>query len=165
MSEPRVRVILELLCKCNPLPLADCLFLLFIIIATSLSTVSSQTVKVTSTVSDGEVVCPGEEVILTCMTRDSIILIWISDEYIGDQIRFTTVNSLNETRRDSVYNSTIATFVNDTTEGGIRVLVSQLRIIISTNSLNPSVTCIDGSNNERNITTFQVLGMFCTLYK
>ena len=137
--------------------------LLFIIIVTSSAPVSSQ--MITTNVSDGVAVCPGEAVTLTCTTRNSVILIWTSNEYIGDQIRFTLASRLNETVTDSTYNRTTAALISDTDdEGGVRVFVSQLHIIVSPVSLNPIITCRDGSNDRSNTTTFQVLGIVSVVY-
>ena len=117
-----------------------------------------QLITLASTVSAEESVCPGEEVTFTCITRESAIITWMSTTYIGDQIGFNTENMVNETHRSSIDSNTVATLVINTNENGTMVLESQLRIIMSSVSLNPSVTCIHGSNNIPVTFTIQVLG-------
>ena len=121
--------------------------------------VSSQLITVNSTIPAGAITCPGEEVNITCETRGSAVLIWTSSDYVGGQLEFNAGNSLEEIRRGSVDPNTIATFLTNILEGGTtRVLVSQLRIIVSSISLTPSVTCIHGRDNTPVTFTFQVLG-------
>ena len=101
---------------------------------------------------------------ITCETRGSAFLIWTSDEYIGDQLDFNTGNSLNLTQRGSVDSNTTATFISNTIEGSTTiVLVSQLRIIVSSVSLTPSVTCTHGRDNTPATFAFRVLGMSITV--
>ena len=129
-------------------------------VATLPMAVSPQLITLTSTVSREEIVCPGEEVIFTCITRESAIIIWMSTtmSYIGDQIEFTTENMVNETRRSSIDSNTVATLVKNIIENGTQVLESQLQIVMSSVSLNPSITCIHGSNNIPVTSIFHVLG-------
>ena len=100
------------------------------------------------------------------MTRGSVVIGWSSNEYIGvgDQLEYSVGQSLDVTQRGVIDSNTIASFINDTDDNGTPVLVSQLRIIVSSISSTPSVTCIHGSNNIRNISTFQVLGMYNVMY-
>lgn len=126
-------------------------------VATWPGIVLSQLVTVTATVPAGATICPGKEIVLTCTTMESAIISWTSPTYIGDQIGFNTADMVNEIRRGSVDSNTVATFVKNAIENEILVLESQLRIIVSAVSLNPSVTCIHGSNNIRDTFTFQVL--------
>jgi hypothetical protein len=128
---------------------------------TSSPAVSSQSVTVTSDISPGDILCPGREVIFTCTTRDTAILAWTSNEYIGNRLEFNSRDSFDEIRRGSIDSNTMATFINRTLENGsILVLVSQLRIIVSSNSLNPSVTCIHNRDNLPDTFNFQVLGIY-----
>ena len=126
---------------------------------TSRATVNSQNlIIVTSTISADQAVCPGEVVIFTCVTRQSAVITWTSDTYIGDQIGFDFASNVNETRMGSVDRNTVATLLNNTDEDGVPVLVSQLRIIVSTVSSNPTVTCVHGSDGIPHPSTFQVIG-------
>lgn len=126
---------------------------------------SSQLITVTSTITVGEIVCPGEEVIFTCETRGSLTIAWTSDEYINDRLEFNTGDDLDGVLPGFIDRNTMATFVNDTVEGTTRVLVSQLRIIVSSISLTPSVTCIHVRDAIPDTFTFQVLGMSLVIFK
>ena len=130
--------------------------------AISPSSVTTQLITLTSTISAGEIICPGEEILFICETRGSSTIAWTSDEYIDGRLEFSTGVSLNDTRQGFIDPNTIATFVNSTVEGGTtRVLVSQLRIIVSSISSTPSVTCIHGRDDIPETFAFQVLGMSC----
>ena len=128
-------------------------------ISSSPAAVTPQLITVTSNISAGESICPGEVLLFTCMTVQSEIITWISDEYIGDQIEFDTANNIDETRQASADPNTIATLINNTAENGMPVLVSQLQITVSSIFSTPSVTCVHGSNGIPELSTFQVLGI------
>ena len=127
---------------------------------TSSPAVSSQLVTVTSDISRGDVLCPGDEVIFTCTTRNTAILIWNSDEYIGNPLEFNLGDNLNQIRRGSIDSNTAVTLVSGSVENGTILLVSQLRITVSSISLNPSVTCIHDGDNVPDVFSFQVLGIY-----
>ena len=120
-------------------------------------TVNSQ-VTVTSTIPANKSVCPEEIVFFTCETRGSAVITWTSNTYIGDQIGFDFASNINETRRGSVDTNTVATLINNTDENGQLLLISQLRIVVSAVSSNPTVTCIHGSDGIRYPSMFQVTG-------
>ena len=119
---------------------------MFLHTVSSLSAVSCQSVTITSSISRGEIVCPGETVTFECVTRGSFDVRWTSDEYVGGQILFVEGDTLNRTFRGFADRNTIATFINDFLEGSTIVLVSQLRIIVSSASLTPSVACGNALN-------------------
>ena len=128
---------------------------------------SSQFVTVTSDISPGDVLCPGDEVIFTCTTRDTRIIAWISDEYIGNRLEVRSGDSFDEVQRGSIDSNTTATLVNRSMESDtmIVVLVSQLRITVSSISLNPSVTCINNRQSQQDTFPFQVLGIYDYIQK
>ena len=138
------------------------MLLLFICVAIPPVLVSSQAITLTSSFNE-DVVCPGEIVTFTCVTRDSAIIGWNSIEYIGIglQLEFDEGGDHDEIKRGSIDSDTMATFINDTLENRIRVLVSELQINVSSISAFSSVTCVHVSNNERDTSTFRVLiGMY-----
>ena len=115
---------------------------------------------ITSSISEGEIVCPGETVTFTCVTRGTIILIWSSEEYIGAiNIDFNERDNINRPVQASRNNNTLATLVNVSMDGSTRVLVSQLRIIVSSVSLTPSVTCINELDRTSDTIPFRVPGI------
>ena len=120
------------------------------------SAISSQSVVITSDISRGEIVCPGE-VIFTCVTRDTAAIAW---EYVGDRLEFNSRNTPGATRQGSIEPNTLATLINNTIENSVQVLESQLQITVSSMSSTPTVTCIHGRDNIRDTFTFQVLGMY-----
>ena len=119
---------------------------------------------VTSNISAGEIVCPGDTIIFTCTTRESAIISWTGNDYVGDQVGFNTADMIGETRLGSADPNTIATLINNTVDNTTRILVSQLRIIVSTTSLNQSVICVHNSNGIREPTIFQVIGITFQLF-
>lgn len=105
--------------------------------------------------------CPGEVVVLTCRTRGSSALAWTSDEYIepgGTRIEFGTFNDIGQTKRSPINPNTVATLTRKTSEDGMDVLVSELRIITRSQFLNSSVTCIHVRNGTMSTRIIQVLG-------
>ena len=109
--------------------------------------------------------CPGEEVNITCEARESSLIAWASDDYIGAdgvQLEFILFDSIGTTRTSSMNPNTVATLINKTVEEGVHVLVSQLRIRTMSQFLNSSVTCIDVSSGTWYTITIRVrtIGMF-----
>ena len=121
----------------------------------------------TSTKTDGQVLCPEEEITFTCVTTGSTIISWTSKWYIdpgGAQLQLSTISSRGETRNSTFNLNTTATLTNKWNEAEIPVLESQLRIITSTNYPNLSVTCINDDYGTTNTTTFQILGKCIVQY-
>lgn len=103
--------------------------------------------------------CPGEEVNITCETRGSPIIAWTSDVYIetgGTQLEFASFSSIGDTSVSPVNPNTIAILVNNTIEGGMQVLVSQLRIIVSDDS--GIIRCINVGGGTSTAVSIQTLG-------
>ena len=112
----------------------------------------------TSSIPDDNLVCPGEPVTFTCVTKGSSTIAWRSEEYIevgGTQLQFAVFNNVGDTRTSIVNPNTVATLINKTNEG---VLVSELRIIVQSNIPMSTVTCVTDSG-AMNITSFQLTGM------
>ena len=110
--------------------------------------------------------CPGEEVYITCVTRNSLLLLWTSDEYIGPggiELEFAIFNDIGDTVVSPINPNTVATLINNTNEDGMMVLVSQLRIVTSVNFSTSSVSCVNegGMSNSSAIT---ILGMYFSSY-
>jgi hypothetical protein len=122
--------------------------------------VSAQIIQ--STVPEGEMVCPGQEINFTCVIRGSQTVAWTSDEYIeadGTRLDFATFNTVGDTRTSPVNPNTIATLISNTNETGEDVLESQLRIIVSPQISMFTITCAIDDGNETNI-SLQLLGEF-----
>ena len=96
-------------------------------------------VMLTSTLSDKQVACPGDIVKFTCVTRGSLIIAWLSDNYIDGRVEFASV----DVGRPRVINSNaVATLVSAEVVNEIRILTSQLMITITSDYLNSTITCL-----------------------
>ena len=114
-----------------------------------------------STLIRGQYALPQQQLVFTCMVRNSRILEWQSDEYIGtggDSIPIYSVGS-----RDNVTSggnpSTYATRVSATMENGITVIVSQLFITATEQFSTSTVTCQININGPSKSITFYTTGM------
>ena len=113
----------------------------------------------TSTLREGNRVCPGDEVTFTCTIRGSsslsfIAVGWSSPEYItgqGSSLQLSTANTIGdvETSTDMDGNVTAtATVTNNTNINEELVLESMLRITAVESSM---VTCRDTSGGTESI--------------
>ena len=114
---------------------------------------------------NGEVFCPEQEVIFTCMTRDSPSIAWASEEYIeqgGSTLGFDPLDSVGSIQPSPVNPNTVATLTNRFTDtvDGARVLESRLKIITSSNTPTASVACIHGSGSRATVTFHMLIGMY-----
>ena len=123
--------------------------------------------QLTSTLPEGNLICPGDEIIFTCIikgspTLTSLILGWSSSEYIGPigltYLQFTT-DSIPGANETSMINGNVtAILTNNTVVNGVPVLESQLRIIANKDSSTPTVTCHSLSNESAASTKFYLPG-------
>ena len=107
---------------------------------------------------DDHFACPGQQIIFTCETRGSSIIAWKSEEFIGSGGAQTQFIQTQNNGSERWYGDTVATLVDNRIEGGIRLLVSTLRITAMSMYPNPSVTCIHTDDGNWNTTTFRVIG-------
>ena len=126
--------------------------------AASLPVAFSQ--MISSSLPDGRVLCPGEEIIFICVTRGSTVISWTSDEYIARNkpLEFTTIDDVGETHTSTINPDVVALLVRETNDGGTPVLESLLRVIASPLYPNSSVTCVHVDDGTRHTISFQVLG-------
>ena len=117
-------------------------FLTAAIIVTTV-VVSTQDVTITSTKSNRPLsVCPGEEVNFTCVTRGSLIIAWLSDEYIGAGGTRVEFAAVDVGKSQEINPNTVAILVSAEVINGTRILTSQLMVTAMSEYLNPSVTCL-----------------------
>ena len=115
--------------------------------------------------SSGLYACPGDDVTFTCETRDSPILVWRSDQYIGlngVQIEFLSIDPLGTISVSMVDPRTVAELINKSNHNGTSIIISQLNITVlpSIVQQDHSVICSNvGIGTERSI-TFQLAGRF-----
>ena len=127
--------------------------------------VSLRDVTLNHTLYLGEYARPGQRVTFTCEARDTSILEWHSDEYIGtggDRIEILkSGDGRNETRHGR---ETVATTVSVNTYSGVTVIISQLHIMTSEQIPTSSVTCAINGNGPRKTISFTTTGMrSCTV--
>jgi hypothetical protein len=114
-------------------------------------------VTISSNVSKGDKLCPGEEITITCQTRDSDELRWrirsdIQTTFFSHQPIGTTVSLAMNPNYSAI-------LTNNTIEDGEPVLVSELRIKISPQI---PISCSDSANTSTIAILFQLLGMLET---
>ena len=112
--------------------------------------------------------CPGDVLSFTCVTRDSPILTWSSDQYIGvggEQLEILSIDSPGTTFVSMVDPSTVAVLTNTTDHNGTSIIMSQLSIIVLPSIVQEyhSITCSNvGIGTETSI-TLQLAGKFIDL--
>ena len=110
-----------------------------------------------STLNAEHVARPQGTIIFTCITRGSPILEWFSEEYIGTGGDRLQVLSGSDRNTSSITPDAIATRISVTTENGIVIIVSELRIIASIRFPEATVSCSNGSPKKNNV-TFRTVG-------
>ena len=105
-------------------------------------------VELTSTLPEGQLACPGDEVIFTCTIRGSstltnLIISWSSPEYIGtnELLQFTTSNMIESSQPSMINGDVVATLTNNTIINGVPLLESQLQIIANKDFSISTVMC------------------------
>ena len=126
---------------------------------------AQQEVALSSTLYLREYARPGERVTFTCEARDTSILEWHSEEYIGtggDRIEILrSGDGRNETRLGG---ETVATTVSVSTYSGVTVIISQLHIMTSEQIPTSSVTCAINGNGPRETIFFTTTGIIRASY-
>ena len=116
-----------------------------------------QNVTLTSTLTDGLVAYGEQEIVFTCTTRGSSILQWSSNEYIsrdGNNIQVYNGTLGSDVQRGSAH----ATLVRASFESGVLVLVSELRIRVSTLHPTATVECNNNGHGSSRTITFNSIG-------
>ena len=96
---------------------------------------------ISSSVSNGSLVYPNQPITITCITRNSQILAWESEDYIGgrSQIAFTSSNRPNST--DTGRNGAVAILISVSNDNGELIITSELLVNITISSIISSVIC------------------------
>ena len=106
--------------------------------------------------------CVGESLIFTCETVGSSVIIWRSDDYVGEgnQLEFaSSFNSPGNREISRVYPETFAILTIDSNEDGTQMLASELHVTVRAGNTSPSISCVH-ANGSTATTTLRVLGMF-----
>ena len=108
--------------------------------------------------------CPGDRLNFTCRTRDSPILAWSSDEYIGQNnpLEFLIIDDPGVVRLSSVDPNTVAVLMSVSYENGIPIITCNLSIAVLSSIVdhNHSVMCMNVGVGTMHITTFTHAGMY-----
>ena len=96
---------------------------------------------------DNEIVCPGQFRNFSCEIRDSIILAWENDEYIGPQgsrLEFLSTEPVGTVKMSEINHGVFANLTENYVKNGIRVLKCVLSISEISNHLNIiNVVCLN----------------------
>ena len=126
---------------------------------------ASPLIVLSSSLSEGQRVCPGDAITFTCVTNGSAILAWNSDDYIGQggvQLEFPSHRNPGRIERNPA--SPIGTqavliskeIEENETQG---ILESQLNIIVTSDYPNPTINCLHVDTGNQEATSFKLLGM------
>ena len=118
-------------------------------------------VTLSSTLGERSYAEPSESVVFSCITRDSHVVEWFSNEYIGtggDGISLQSFNCLNSNVTSDVYPTTRATCVRVTTENGVTVIESELRIVAALERPIAAVVCTNNGLGSTKTISFITLG-------
>ena len=119
-------------------------------------------VTLNSTLNAEHVAHPQDIIIFMCTTRGSPILEWFSDEYIGTGGDRLQILSGSDRNTSSINPDAVATRISVSTENGITVIVSELRVIASIRYPIATVSCSNGAPKMNNV-TFQTIGEYYTV--
>ena len=111
-----------------------------------------------SSLNADHLVCPGELVIFTCTTRQSPILEWLSEEYIGTGRDRLQILSESDRNTSSITPDAVALRINVTRDHGVIVITSELRIMASIEYPTATVSCSNGDQRFIQNITFRTFG-------
>ena len=114
---------------------------------------------------NGQLLCPGQEIVLTCEITGSRNLTWKNSEYIGrvnDSLQFSVLNNTGTSLRSSVHNTTFAVLTSKLLQNKVHQMVSELHIINRADVASTSVSCVDGkgTTNSFSLRSLTVSGIF-----
>ena len=118
-------------------------------------------VLLNSTLSTRNIAYPGQQVIFTCVTRNTDILEWRSDEHIGrdgDSLQLLSIDSAGTVKSNTRNPSTFAVLVSVSVDNRVRVIVSELHIRVSSQFPVSSVTCGDSGLRTNSTIPFHISG-------
>ena len=128
------------------------------IIFSSVSVVLGEPI-INSTPPLDDALCPDQPVSLTCETRGSPTIQWISLQYIdagGSALDFIAANDgIGAIARSPVNSNSTATLINNTMENGTQILASQLNITTSAEFPTANISC---SGSGMTTIAIQILG-------
>ena len=138
-------------------------------------TVNSQTatasplIILSSPLSEGQRVCPRDQITFTCVTNGSASHAWSSDEYIGQggaQLELASYHDPGRMARNwaSPIGTQAILVSKEIEENEIQgILESQLNIVVTSDYQITTINCLHVDTGSQETTRFQLLGMlaFC----
>ena len=123
--------------------------------------VSSQVLNSSVPVGELNRLCPNQQISFTCLVKGSLIITWRSDQYIamGSPLELSRSENIGFNRTSPMYPSTVAILTNKSTEDGVQVLESVLRIETRADIFNFSISCLH-ANGSSEIINLQLLSKF-----
>ena len=102
--------------------------------------------RISSSIRNGQLLCPGEEIVLTCEIRNELFFRWRNYDYIGGQngaIKFAFIDEIGTTHRSLDYNTTFANLTrNDFLVNESLVFESELHLTTRADVSSTSVICV-----------------------
>ena len=128
---------------------------------------ASPLIVLSSSLSEGQQVCPRDKLIFTCVTNGSSTLTWSNDEYIGQGQGDNLLNLPSYEKQgyiaknDASVMGTKATLIRkEIQENETRgILESELEICVISEYQIATISCLHVDNGSQESTRFQLLGM------
>ena len=126
---------------------------------------ASPLIVLSSSLSEGQQVCPRDELTFTCVTNGSAILAWSSDDYIGrGGIQLLLASNRNpgyiEKNGASLMGTKATLIRKEIEENETRgILESELEITVTSDYQIATINCLHVDNGSQESTRFQLLGM------
>lgn len=126
---------------------------------------ASLQIVLSSQLPEGQRVCPGDQIVFTCMTNGSASLAWSSDDYIGRggiQLEFASFHDPGRIARNQGSPiGTQATLISKEIEENETkgILESQLNIIVTSDYQIATINCLHVDTGSQESTVFQLLGI------
>ena len=103
--------------------------------------------RISSSIRNGQLLCPGEEIVLTCEITNAPLFAWRNYDYIGGQygrIAFLFLDDIGTTRRSLDYNTTFANITrNDYFVNRSLVFEFELHLTTRADVKSTSVICLN----------------------
>ena len=136
-----------------------------VLLSTAIIQVGALIISVNNTLPSDYEVCPGEEVIFTCVVQGPH-LAWSSEEYIGSggkQLEFGARDHERLNKTVKINSLSTVTLLNISETSGVTTITSQLKIIASAMYPTNSVVCHDVAAGNPQSVDFNTAGEYLTI--
>ena len=117
---------------------------------------------ISSLTKSGQLLCPGDEIVLTCETSGSNTLTWANFPIIGGlygQLVFFASDDPGTTRNSTLYDTTVAKLTSNFLENNTRELKSELHFVAIASTVRPTFVNCFHDNRGGDSFSFQTLGI------